>query len=460
MNNHHINPYIKQITIALKNLSSALPNRDQAAAILAETLNAADPALAAKKRLTAAGNVLIAGEQSFQLKPGARIVTIALGKAAPAMMRGAAEELGALFQGGVCVCKHLDDSIKREVGTEYIIGEHPVPGEGSLRAGRRVYEALEGLTGNDLVLLLVSGGGSSLVTLPMGEVTLADLQAVTTTLLRSGATISELNTVRKHLDALKGGRLAQRAYPARVAALVLSDVIGNNLEVIASGPAYPDPSTYADALAILRRVQTFGEVPTNVTRLLEDGASGLVPETMKAGDTAAERACNTIVASNQDACAAAAAKAASLGLHAEVVTSQLTGEARLAARQIISEVKMRKDLRKPFMLVWGGETTVTVTGSGKGGRNQELALSAAIEMAGMRNISLLTFATDGEDGPTNAAGALVNGETCTRAHQLGLEPGAYLEKNDAHTFFKALGDLLITGPTGTNVNDLTFVFGD
>ena len=458
MNIHHKNPNYEHVASALRKTAETLPEIDSISEVLSTALNAADPELAVKKHLKSAGNVVTVGGHLYSLLPHSRVITIALGKAAPAMLRGAAEQLGSLFQGGVCVCKHLDSSLFEIPQTKMLAGDHPVPGEGSLLAGLEIQRAVEGLNKEDLVILLLSGGGSSLAALPQADISLADMQHLTNLLLRSGANITELNTVRKHLDGIKGGGLARLAFPASVAALVLSDVIGNHLGVIASGPAYPDETTFDDALAILKRVETIGLIPESILRHLQNGARGNVPETLKADDLIANNVFNKIVASNEDSCAAAVEKAKEFGFYTEVISSKLIGEARVAARQIVSELNMRRHLQPPFLLVWGGETTVTVTGNGKGGRNQELALSAAIEMEGMENTSLITLATDGEDGPTDAAGAIVSGNTFTRACKNGLNPKEFFNNNDAYSFFNQLDGLIRIGPTGTNVNDLTFVF--
>ena len=447
------------IQSSLTKVDCQLQRMEDLVEIISAGLDAVDPEKAVKRNLELRENLLYAGSTIIQVSDKTRIITIALGKASPAMMNSAIACLGDKYQGGVCVCKHMEVDYIKEPATNYIVGNHPVPGEGSLQAGIEIRNAVTGLSADDIVLLLISGGGSSLVTLPVEGVSLADLQAVTSTLLRSGANIAELNTVRKHLDLIKGGGLVRLAAPAKVAALVLSDVVGNNLEVIASGPAYPDPTTFAEALTILSRAERYGPVPENIVRYLKEGLEGKNLETLKIDDPDTGLGFNSIIASNKDACAAAVKKAIELGFSAELVTDSLVGEARAAGSQIVTTMKNRKDLHKRFMLVWGGETTVTVTGQGKGGRNLELALAAVKEMAGLNDKLLLTLATDGEDGPTDAAGAVVSGGTLQRAIDKGLDPDDYLRNNNAYAFFGQLGDLLITGPTGTNVNDLSFVFG-
>ncbi len=449
---------MKKIETALTDLSTKFQHGKVVAEIISAALEAVNPENAVARNLACNGDLLVAGSTEILLTAKSKIITIALGKAAPAMMRSAIKCLGERYHGGVCVSKHFKPDDFGDSSAIYITGNHPVPGEGSLQAGIEIRKVLSGLTEDDVVLLLVSGGGSSLVTSPVEGVTLRDIQTVTSTLLRSGATIAELNSVRKHLDMIKGGGLVRLAAPAKVAALVLSDVVGDPLEVIASGPAYPDPSTFADALAVLGKAAKHESVPGSIHRHMVKGVEGKIPETLKADEPDAGLGFNKIIANNKDACAAAVAMARKLGFSAEIVSESLVGEARTAGVQIAATARSRAALRKPFMRIWGGETTVTVTGKGKGGRNLELALASVKGMAGLAATHLLTLATDGEDGPTDAAGAVVSGDTLEKATKLGLSPDDYLWNNDSYEFFSQLGDLLITGPTGTNVNDLTFLF--
>ncbi|MEN6580021.1 MAG: DUF4147 domain-containing protein [Anaerolineaceae bacterium] len=450
----------------MKNLSAKLdlgkrdiPCKEEITSILRAAFDAADPVRAVEDNLDLDGDVLIAGNHQFSLPPGARVVTIALGKAAPAMLKGAVNCLGVRIQDGVCVYKHPQNNLSLLQGIKFIIGDHPVPGEGSIQAGKMIKETVTGLSSNDVVLLLLSGGGSSLASLPAEGITLFDLQESTAALLKSGATISEFNTVRKHLDLLKGGGLLRMAAPARVAALVLSDVVGNDLEVIASGPAYPDPSTYSRAQEILLRTEKFGRPIPGVIDHLNQGAAGKKPETVKPGDAEAKLGFNTIIGSNLNSCLAAVECAQTLGFHAEFLTDRLVGEARKVGEHQAEIAQAKSCLPRPFMLICGGETTVTVVGEGKGGRNQEVALGAVRGFAGLENLLLITLATDGEDGPTNAAGAFVDGSTLTRALARGLDPDEFLRRNDAYSFFESLDDLLVIGPTGTNVNDISLIFG-
>lgn len=450
---------MKNISAALDLVKCDIPYKEKIASILKAALDAANPMKAVEDNLNLEGDTLIVGNNQFSLPPGARIVTVALGKAAPAMLKGAVDRLGVRVQDGVCVCKHPQNDTRFLEGIKFVIGDHPVPGEGSIQAGKMIKETVTGLSSDDVVLLLLSGGGSSLAVLPIEGITLSDLQASTTALLRSGATISELNTVRKHLDLLKGGGLLRMAAPARVAALVLSDVVGNDLEVIASGPAYPDPSTYSQALEIILRTGKFRRLNPGVIDHLKQGTAGKKPETVKSGDTEAKLGFNTIIGSNLNSCLAAVDQAQMLGFHAEFLTDQLVGEARSVGEYLAEIAQAKKRLPRPFLFVCGGETTVTVVGEGKGGRNQEVALGAVRGFAGLENVLLVTLATDGEDGPTHAAGAFVDGSTLRRALARGLDPDDFLRRNDAYTFFESLADLLVIGPTGTNVNDISFIFG-
>ena len=447
------------LPIALKLITSNILFKDEVAAILAAALRAADPFDAVTCNLSVVGDILTIGGKKYSRTPEGRIVVVALGKAAPAMLEGAFSKLGGLIQRGVCVSKHPVEAGERVRGIDYVQGNHPVPGDGSLAAGRAIKETVVGLTEHDLVLVLLSGGGSALATLPVEGVTLVDMQELTSTLLRSGADINQMNAVRKHLDVIKGGGLLRLAAPASVSTLVLSDVVGNHLDVIASGPTYPDTTTFTQALEVVKRAHVSGDIPVTILEYLEKGTKGQVPETVRPGNALAVNVNHTIIGSNLESCQAAVQKAREFSFYAELVTTNLVGEAREAGQSLAEIAKERLDLPRPYVLVFGGETTVTITGSGKGGRNQEVALGALKGMAGQSGTVLITLATDGEDGPTDAAGAVVDGTSLTRANRLGLDSDAYLVNNDAYTFFKQMRDLLVIGPTGTNVNDISFIFG-
>jgi glycerate 2-kinase len=339
---------------------------------------------------------------------------------------------------------------------------HPIPDEAGVEGARAIAALLEDAHEDDLVVCLISGGGSALMTLPVDGVSLADMKALTDALLRRAATINEINTIRKHLDQLKGGNLAQLAAPATVVSLLLSDVVGNPLDVIASGPTVPDTSTFADAHGILERYGLLDEAPASVVEHLCRGMAGAIADTPKPGDPIFAQAQNVVVASNDLAARAAEQAAADQGLNPLVLSTYVEGEAREVAKVLVAVgreiLASERPVRRPACVIVGGETTVTVRGDGKGGRNQEMALMAAISLEGIEDVNVVCLATDGTDGPTDASGALVDGTTVERGRALGLDPYDYLARNDAYLYFAPLNDLLLTGPTNTNVNDLAFVF--
>jgi glycerate 2-kinase len=339
---------------------------------------------------------------------------------------------------------------------------HPIPDQRGVAGAQRMAELLARAGERDLVLALISGGGSALLTLPAPGITLADMQALTAALLACGANINEINTLRKHLDQIKGGGLARLAHPATLATLVLSDVVGNPLDVIASGPTVADPSTYADAYAILERYRIVEKTPPAILEHVRRGMANAAEESLKPGDARLERVQNLIVGSNRQAADAALAAARTEGFNTLLLTTYLQGEAREVGRilaAIARELAVSgHPLARPACVVAGGETTVTLRGDGKGGRNQELALAAIADLDGLRDVALVALATDGGDGPTDAAGAVVTGTTAERARALALDSLDHLARNNAYPFFAALGDLLLPGPTQTNVNDLAFMF--
>jgi hydroxypyruvate reductase len=345
---------------------------------------------------------------------------------------------------------------------EIVEAGHPLPDDAGVIGTQQIANLLAETTERDLVLAVISGGGSALMTLPAEDLTLADLQGTTDLLLRCGATIVELNAVRKHLSQVKGGGLARLAAPAPVVSLVLSDVVGDPLDVIASGPLSPDTTIFGDAWAVLERYDLVHQVPTSVRKRLQLGFDGGLPDTPKPGDALFRRVQNVIVGSNRQAAEAAVAEARMHGLNALLLSTFVEGEAREVARVAAGLAKelviYDRPVSRPACLVWGGETTVKVRGQGKGGRNQELALAAAMALDSLPGVLLVALGTDGTDGPTDAAGAVATGETISRARAVGLDPAAYLKDNDAYRFFDALADLIRTGPTGTNVNDLLFIF--
>lgn len=436
--------------------------RDALKEIREAALRAVDPAAAVRRHLQIIeGELHVAGE-SWSLAALERIWLLSAGKAAAPMAAAAGELLEPYLKAGLVVTKYAHATgATLPARVQVIEAGHPVPDEAGHRGAAAMLELLAESASRDLVLVLLSGGGSALLPLPVPGVTLPELQATTELLLRSGATIAELNAVRKHLSRLKGGQLARAAAPAPLVALILSDVVGDPLDVIASGPTVPDPTTYADAWAVLGRYDLRSEVPATVSAHLRAGLAGERPETPKPGAALFEQVHNQLIGSNRQAALAAVETARRLGYPTLLLTTFMEGEAREVARVAAALAKgLRRHgdpLKPPACLVWGGETTVTVRGAGKGGRNQELALAAAQALAGWEEIAIMALATDGTDGPTDAAGAVIDGSTVRRARELGLKPQAALDQNDAYPLLAATGDLLRLGPTGTNVNDLLVI---
>lgn len=387
------------------------------------------------------------------------IHVLAFGKAAIGMSRAAADCLGDLLVRGIVITKR--DEAASQMDTPRIeIHEagHPLPDKAGVTATERIMELAQGMDEHDFVLCLISGGASALLVAPHNGISLEDKQKATDLLLKSGADIGQLNAVRKHISAVKGGKLAKMIHPGRVYSLILSDVIGDRLEVIGSGPTAPDGTSYVDALEVLLHFHLSKGVPDSIRSLLAQGVLGAIPETPKPGDPIFEIVKNQIVASNSQAVAAAAMQAEKLGFNTHVLSTDIHGEAREAALWLAGQAREVRACHRrednPVCLLSGGETTVTVRGNGLGGRNLELALAFALEIDGEEGISFLSAGTDGGDGPTDAAGAFVDGSTITRARAKGLDGAAYLKNNDSYTFFDRLDGLLKTGPTGTNVMDL------
>lgn len=338
---------------------------------------------------------------------------------------------------------------------------HPVPDAGSFGAAREILALLEKAGENDLVIALISGGGSAMISAPADGISPEEKAEMSRLLLKAGADIHSFNTVRKHLSGVKGGLMARAAYPATVWTLLLSDVPGDDLSVIASGPFSPDPSTYADAVGVLERYRLQDAVPASVRSRLSEGAAGRLPETPKPEDPVFRKVVQALVGTNRTALDAAAAAAAADGADIVLLPGFLTGEARECARAFCARLRESAAALPPgrsIALVAGGETTVRVRGDGRGGRSQEFALATAIELSGEERMAVLSGGTDGIDGPTDAAGAYADGTTAARGKSLGLDLRGHLENNDAYPPFQALGDLVITGPTGTNVTDIAIGF--
>lgn len=433
--------------------------RRQAQLILRAALRASDPAEALRRCVRLERGVLRAGRRRYVLETFDKIYVLGAGKAGGPMAAVLERWLGPRLSAGLVNVKYGHVVPLRRI--ELNECGHPVPDDNGLRGAQRIAELAAQAGADDLVVCLISGGASALLPLPAPPITLEQKQQVTRLLLACGATIHEINTVRKHISAIKGGQLARLAYPAAVLTLALSDVIGDDLGVIGSGPTVPDPTRYADALAVLDRYGLRDRVPSAVRQRLEQGAAGAVAETPKPGDEVFRRTQTLIVGSNRLAVAAAEAMARRLGFRTLVLSTMIEGETREVARvhaAIAREIAASgKPIRPPACVISGGETTVTLRGKGLGGRNQEFVLAAAIELAGLQKTVVLSAGTDGTDGPTDAAGAVADGATLARAERLGLDARRYLDQNDSYHFFEALGDLLKTGPTNTNVMDVRLV---
>lgn len=433
---------------------------DDVLAILGSALQAVDPAEAVRQYVSSEGGRLRVGERQYDLSRYEHIYVIGGGKASGAMAVAVEEILGERVSAGLINVKYGYTAPTRVI--ELNEAGHPIPDERGRRGAARMVRLARQAGPKDLVLCLISGGGSALMPLPAEGVSLSDLQGMNDALLRCGATINEVNTVRKHLSQIKGGHLARWAYPAEVVSLILSDVVGNPVDVIASGPTVADSTTFADACRVLEKYDLMGQVPSSILEHLRCGGGGELPETPKVGDLAFDRARNLVIASNDIASSAAVRKARELRYDTMLLSTYIEGEAREVGRVFAAIGREIADSGRPVSppacVVSGGETTVTVRGDGLGGRNQELALACAPGIEGLENVLIVALATDGTDGPTDASGAVVDGTTLARASKMGLSAADSLRNNDAYHFFEALGDLLVTGPTNTNVNDVTFVF--
>lgn len=408
---------------------------------------AADPLV--RSVLRRDGDRLTCGPLTVDLAQVSRVIVLGCGKAGAAMAAAVEAVLGDRIAQGFVVVKDGYTLPTRIV--EVAEAGHPVPDRRGLMAAERILSMAERATSGDLIVFVISGGGSALLPAPAPPVTLEQKQEVTHLLLAAGATIGELNVVRKHLSLLKGGQLARAAAPAMVLTLVLSDVIGDPLDVIASGPTAPDPSTFRDALDVLARRDVLDRVPSRVRDRLEAGARGEVAETPKPSDPLFTGVTHVVVGNNRLVVDAAAKTATALGYPARIASAAVQGEARAVALDLVAQ---GRSLPRPGCLVAGGETTVTVRGRGRGGRCQEFALAAALALGEDDDLVVLAGGTDGTDGPTDAAGAVVDAVTVGRGRSAGLDPARALADNDAYTLLRAAGDLLVSGPTNTNLLDL------
>jgi len=439
------------------------PHGDKISRILAAAITAVDPTRAVANHLELKRDILSVGRRDYDLDVIKRVFLIGFGKASLPMAQSTADILRDRLSQGILITKAIQPkSIKQNLKITIIEASHPVPDERGVDGAQRIIELLQTTTTDDLVIFLISGGGSALLTAPVPSVSLDDLQRQSKVLLSCGANINEINTIRKHLSQVKGGNLARHAFPAQVVSLILSDVIGDPLDVIASGPTVPAPTTYANALSIIKKYDIAQDVPIPILNHLELGINGEISETPKTSEPVFQRTQNVIIGNNFRAAKAARERAVIEGFGVLLLTTRLGGEAReigpvMAA--IAQQIDATGDpIPRPACIIAGGETTITLRGDGLGGRNQELALSAVTGLAGIKDTFLVTLATDGDDGPTDAAGAVVSGNTLSQANLQGLKPAEFLSHNAAYEFFDPLGDLLKPGPTLTNVNDLTFIF--
>jgi hydroxypyruvate reductase len=432
-----------------------LPDGERVTRILSTAINSIDPGLAVIRYVQREGDLLTVAGRVYDLSFFHRVVLLGMGKASVSMSEALANILADRLSAGLIVSKQAP--LDSHSPVDIMVGGHPIPDERSLEAGKKAIELVSSLSPNDLLFCLISGGASALVAAPVSGISLADIQSLTSALLACGARIDEINTLRRRLDLLKGGGMVKLSSGATIVSLILSDVVGNSLEAIASGPTAPDPASRVDSLSVLAKYGLENSIPTSILFSLKTS-----PETLKPGDTLFANVQNVIVGGNLQAAQAALTQAQLEGFHPYLLTVELQGEASQVAFELATVVRQASltgdPVPAPSCIVAGGETTVTLKGNGKGGRNTELALAAVTELADFPGVMLITLATDGEDGPTDAAGAVVTGDTFRRAAALGLQPGVFLERNDSFTFFSALGDLIKTGPTGTNGNDLVFMF--
>ena len=427
--------------------------------IFKAAVKAVDAEQCVRRFVSLDGDILHIGDQTYDLNAFEQILAVGTGKASPRMGVALEDVLGDRLTGGVMNTKYEHSEPLERI--RIVECGHPVPDEAGVAGTNQILELLDGADEKTLVIGLISGGGSALMPAPVDGLSLEGKQETTSLLLECGANIVELNAVRKHLSKVKGGGLARAVFPARVVALMLSDVIGDPMDVIASGPTVPDTSTFKTCMEILEKYDLVGKVPAAVRERFEGGLAGNIPDTPKPGDEALEKVQNLVVGSNGLAVAAANARAKELGYQTLVLSTRVEGEAREIAHvysAIAKEiVTSQQPLAPPACVIAGGETTVLVTGEGKGGRNQEIALAGAMQLAGWDNVVLFSGGTDGTDGPTDAAGGVSDGQTLARAEEKGLSAQAYLKNNDAYHFLKELDDLVMTGPTGTNVADVALV---
>jgi len=439
----------------------------KASKVLAASINAVEPGELVNNFLVRKNNHLLFGEENLNLKSFERVILVGVGKAAYPMSIAAANLLGDNLTSGTILTKTNPGKLPKKFSRKIkvLIGGHPVPDQNSQKSAEYIQTQLSELTPDDLVLFLVSGGGSALLASPSPGISLDALVITNQLLLSCGAEINEINTIRKHISSVKGGRLASLAAPAQLITLILSDVIGDPIDMIASGPISPDPSTFQDAIQIIKKYELEALLPEVVVDRINQGCSGNYPETPKPGDPIFDNTSHHVIGSNLDAVQAGILAAEVEGFNASILPDPLSGEASQIGEELGEYLLKMSEDDKPFprpaCLIGGGETTVTIppnTKIGRGGRNLELALNAVKILDGISNAALITLATDGEDGTTGTAGAVVTGECFRKGKELQMQLDTYIENHDSYSYFLKLDDLLQPGPTQTNVNDLCFLF--
>ena len=435
--------------------------RQDAREIFNAALTAADAAKAVSRHLRVDGEVIDIDGRLYSLGSYRNIFVIGAGKASAQMCGALAELIGDRLYGGIIIVKYGYAVPMKKIAI--IEAGHPIPDENGLRATEQLVGLLRQTTGEDLVINLISGGGSALLCSPADGVSFHEKQEITRRLLRCGAPIGEINAIRKHISKVKGGRLARLAYPSTLISLILSDVVGDSISAIASGPTAPDPSTFFDCQGILDRYQLRTEKSGSIARLIGKGSAGEIEETPKPGDPIFNNVVNAVIGSNRLAVIAAKEQAETLGYSVKVIDDLAEGETTelaVAHAAILKEIYHSGTSRRRACVISGGEATVTLHGDGLGGRNQEFALATALEIDGLDGIVALIGGTDGTDGPTEVAGGIVDGDTVRRGKTHGLDARDYLSRNDSYHFLRATDDLLVTGPTFTNVMDLRlFIIG-
>ncbi|MDH4222646.1 MAG: glycerate kinase [candidate division Zixibacteria bacterium] len=433
--------------------------REKALSILQASLKGADPKLCVKRFLKFENGYISAGNFRKRLDQIKRIIVAGAGKASALMAQATEEILEDRIDQGIVIAKEGSGVPLEKI--KLLFGGHPFPDENGAKGTQEILQMLSEADSNDLVIFLLSGGGSALLVSPVDGVSLKDKKRMVQLLIECGANIDEMNTIRKHISKVKGGRLAKIAYPAQSVSLILSDVIGDRLDSIASGPTAPDPTTFDDCFEILNRYKLFSKLPKSIKRFLGKNKDNQENETHKPGDMVFEKVENVIVGSNLLALEEAEKKAKKLGFNTLLLSSTVSGNTTEAA---IEHASLAREIREglknpapPVCLISGGETTVEIKGNGKGGRNQEFVLVSAIHIQGLKDVVISSMNTDGIDGPTDAAGAICDGTTVSRANKLNMNPKDYLKRNDSYYFFEKLGDLIKTGPTNTNVMDIHLI---